>query len=229
MSEEGPVPEPVRKPRSEPGQRAAVGARVAKLRAERGLSLAKVAQADFSRAFLNQIEKGRVNPSTRVLRVIADRLGARYEYLLEGVEPPAERQIAADRAEIELIRGNPERALEILGPALESREWPLRADVTLIRAEALAALGREAEAAPDLDGLEPDLRRLEDKIRMRRLRLARRGRRARFTVNEVLEQAERDLRSGRIDMALDRYREARDRVRGSGRMYRSAGESPPEE
>ena len=39
---------------------------------ELGLSLAGVAQTDFSRAFLNQIELGRARPSTRILQVIAE-------------------------------------------------------------------------------------------------------------------------------------------------------------
>ena len=52
-----------------------LGDRVRKLRMERGMSLAKVAGGDFSRAFLNQVELNKSRPSVRVLRVIADRLG----------------------------------------------------------------------------------------------------------------------------------------------------------
>ena len=43
------------------------------------MSLAKVAQGDFSRAFVNQVEKGRANPSIRVLKDPVDitQYGAR--------------------------------------------------------------------------------------------------------------------------------------------------------
>ena len=53
-----------------------LGRRIRRLRQERGMTLAEVAREDFSRAFLNQFEMGRSQPSTRVLRVIAHRLGA---------------------------------------------------------------------------------------------------------------------------------------------------------
>src|ERR671937_240254 len=42
-----------------------LGARIRKARAELGLSLAAVAQNDFSRAFLNQIELGHARPAWR--------------------------------------------------------------------------------------------------------------------------------------------------------------------
>src|SRR5438046_7562053 len=51
-----------------------LGARIRKVRMELGLSLAGVAQKDFSRSFLNQVELGRARPSTRTLQIIAERL-----------------------------------------------------------------------------------------------------------------------------------------------------------
>ncbi len=51
-----------------------LGGRIRKARLELGLSLAAVAQTDFSRAFLNQVELGRARPSTRNLQIIAERL-----------------------------------------------------------------------------------------------------------------------------------------------------------
>ena len=47
-----------------------LGERIRKARHELGLSLAAVAQKDFSRAFLNQVELGRSRPSTRTLQII---------------------------------------------------------------------------------------------------------------------------------------------------------------
>ena len=70
----------------EPGSET-LGQRIKRLRKERGMSLAKVVREDFSRAFLNQVELGRAQPSTRVLRVIAGRLGTQVDYLLEGRLP----------------------------------------------------------------------------------------------------------------------------------------------
>ena len=47
-----------------------LGLRIRKARMEMGLSLAGVAQKDFSRAFLNQVELGRARPSTRTLNAL---------------------------------------------------------------------------------------------------------------------------------------------------------------
>ncbi|TMC67065.1 MAG: helix-turn-helix transcriptional regulator, partial [Chloroflexota bacterium] len=60
-----------------------LGARIRKARLAAGLSLAAVAQTDFSRAYLNQIELGRARPSTRILQVISERLRRPIEYFLQ--------------------------------------------------------------------------------------------------------------------------------------------------
>ena len=80
-----------------------LGQRIRRVRQERGFSLARVSGDDFSRAFLNQVELGRSQPSTRVLRVIAGRLGGfgkppgtDQNILLVGVDSPGVR--AAVRA-----------------------------------------------------------------------------------------------------------------------------------
>src|ERR1700730_13954640 len=121
-----------------------MGQRIRRARLERGLSLAQVAGEDFSRAFLNQVEMGRSQPSTRVLRVIAARLGQPVDYLLGGAD--LERELAVERARLALIKGSPRRALELLAGTLEERS-PLGSDARLCAAEALVRLGREAEAA----------------------------------------------------------------------------------
>src|SRR6266702_3095989 len=101
-----------------------LGQRIKRLRKERGMSLAKVVRTDFSRAFLNQVELGRAQPSTRVLRVIADRLGTRVDYLLEGRLPELDRELALERARLLLLRGYARRALVVL-EAIHGMEWPL--------------------------------------------------------------------------------------------------------
>src|SRR4029077_2739467 len=88
-----------------------LGQRIRRLRQDRGMSLAKVSGGDFSRAFLNQVELGRSQPSTRVLRVIAGRLGTEVDYLLEGRLPNLDRELALERARVLMARGQGRRAL----------------------------------------------------------------------------------------------------------------------
>ena len=123
-----------------------LGDRVRKLRMERGMSLAKVAGADFSRAFLNQVELNKSRPSVRVRRVIADRLGTPVEYLLDGSTPSLDREIALEKARLELARGDFRRCLSVIEPALDAKEWPLGVDARLCAGEAMLRLGRGEEA-----------------------------------------------------------------------------------
>src|SRR6202171_2750185 len=122
-----------------------LGQRIHRVRQERGMSLAKVSGPDFSRAFLHQVEHGQSQPSTRVLRVIAGRLGTEVDYLLEGRLPGVERELALEKGRVLLARGDARRALVALQPAADSTEWPLGSDARLSQAEALRALGRNAE------------------------------------------------------------------------------------
>src|SRR5580765_5279459 len=119
-----------------------LGQRIRRLRQDRGMSLAKVSGGDFSRAFLNQVELGRSQPSTRVLRVIAGRLGTQVDYLLEGRLPSLDRELALERARILLLRGRPRQALAALDE-VTGTEWPLATDRNLALAQALKALGRD--------------------------------------------------------------------------------------
>src|SRR6266550_5238862 len=124
-----------------------LGQRIRRVRTERGMSLAKVSGPDFSRAFLHQVEHGRSQPSTRVLRVIAGRLGTEVDYLLEGRLPAMERELALEKARVLVARGHARRALAALGATVESSEWPLGTDARLCQAAALWTLGRKDEAA----------------------------------------------------------------------------------
>src|SRR4030081_2010935 len=123
-----------------------LGQRIRRVRTERGMSLAKVSGPDFSRAFLHQVEHGRSQPSTRVLRVIAGRLGTEVDYLLEGRLPGVERELALEKGRVLLARGDARRALAAVRPAAASTEWPLGSDARVSQAQALKALGRETEA-----------------------------------------------------------------------------------
>jgi transcriptional regulator with XRE-family HTH domain len=91
-----------------------LGQRIRKVRQARGMTLAQVAGGDFSRAFLNQVEMGRSQPSTRVLRVIATRLGTPIDYLVGGSSRLQDLEQAVQRARAALEQGQVEEARAIL-------------------------------------------------------------------------------------------------------------------
>jgi transcriptional regulator with XRE-family HTH domain len=197
-------------------RRETLGERIRRLRQQRGLSLAKVSGEDFSRAFLNQVEMGRSQPSTRVLRVIAGRLGTEVDYLLEGRPPNLDRELALERARILVARGQARRALSALAEAGDATDWQLHTDARLCQAEALRAIGSSEEA----DAIIAEERRVitahRDAHRLERLRALERGRP--FSVGRGdldgavrvhLRLADRALRAARGADALEHYRAAR--------------------
>jgi transcriptional regulator with XRE-family HTH domain len=192
-----------------------LGQRIRRARLERGLSLAQVAGEDFSRAFLSQVEMGRSQPSTRVLRVIASRLGQPLDHLLGG--SGAERELAVERARLALLKGRARRALELVAVALDERS-PLGSDARLCAAQALRALGREGEAARLLDEEEALLRTRGDVHRLRRLQGVLRGRSDWLDAAGHERLGERAIREGRQELALEHLRAAR--------ILREAGTSP---
>lgn len=180
------------------------------------MSLARVSGSDFSRAFLNQVELGRSQPSTRLLRVIAGRLGTEVDYLLEGRLPGLERELALEKGRVLLARGDARRALAALGPAIDSSEWPLGCDARLCQAEALLALGRELEAGEILAREKELINVHRDRHRLQRLRSVERGIRHTFgggrlqvAVKTHLRLADQAQRSANSHDALEHYRAAR--------------------
>jgi transcriptional regulator with XRE-family HTH domain len=189
-----------------------LGDRIRRIRQERGWSLARVSGADFSRAFLNQVELGQSQPSTRVLRVIAGRLGTEVDYLLEGRLPGVERELAVEKGRVLLACGDPRRALAALGSAVDSNEWPLGADARLCQAEALLALGRKTEAKAILAREKAAIRAHGDRHRLQRLLSIERGKRFKFSQDAVkahLGLADRAQRAANSQDALEHYRAAR--------------------
>jgi transcriptional regulator with XRE-family HTH domain len=189
-----------------------LGQRIRRVRQERGFSLARVSGPDFSRAFLNQVELGRSQPSTRVLRVIAGRLGTEVDYLLEGRLPGVERELAVEKARVLLARGDARRALAALGSAVDSTEWPLGSDARLCRAEALTMLGREDEAHEILARERELLKAHGDNHRLKRLRSLAKGDRFAFGTDAVkahLRLADQAQREANSYDALEHYRAAR--------------------
>lgn len=132
-----------------------LGTRIRKARMEMGLSLAGVAQTDFSRAFLNQVELGRARPSMRTLEIIAERLKRPIEYFLQ--EPDSsttmlEFQLA--EAATRLGRGDGERAKaianDLLGRPQVAPELRTRAQLVLV--DALIKLRELPQAIEVLKG-----------------------------------------------------------------------------
>jgi transcriptional regulator with XRE-family HTH domain len=180
------------------------------------MSLAKVSGGDFSRAFLNQVELGRSQPSTRVLRVIAGRLGTEVDYLLEGRLPGVERELALEKARVLVARGHARRALVALGSAIDSLEWPLGTDARLCQAAALRMLGRLEEAAEILSAEKEVIAARGDAHRLRRLRSLQRG--ELFSIGDGdletaaeshLRLADKAQRAADSHDALEHYRAAR--------------------
>jgi tetratricopeptide (TPR) repeat protein len=113
------------------------------------LSLAEVAQKDFSRAFLNQVELGRARPSTRTLQIIATRLKRPIEYFLQdpdGSVTALELRLA--EAGTMLGRGQAAPAEELLRDFITRPQMApeMRIRAQLLLAQALLKLHRIAEA-----------------------------------------------------------------------------------
>src|SRR5882762_7870390 len=196
-----------------------LGQRIRRVRTERGMSLAKVSGPDFSRAFLHQVEHGRSQPSPRVLRVIAGRLGTEVDYLLEGRLPGIERELALEKGRVLLARGNPRRALAALSPAVQSTEWPIGTDARLSQAEALLAMGQENEAREILSREKELIQAHRDRHRLRRLRSIEKGERFAFDGDPVethLRLADQAQRAANSHDALEHYRAARVLLESSG-------------
>lgn len=176
------------------------------------MSLASVGGDDFTRAFLNQVELGKARPSVRVLRVIADRLGTEVDYLLEGKERGVDRELSLERARVLLLRGQPQKALLALGPALESFDYPVGADARLVEAQALMALGRKDEATTILWRQKVEIEAHGDAERLEKVRAIQDGRGVYLTGDRIkahLQIADRAQRMGRSHDALEHYRAAR--------------------
>jgi len=189
-----------------------LGQRIHRVRTERGMSLAKVSGPDFSRAFLHQVEHGRSQPSTRVLRIIAGRLGTEVDYLLEGRLPGVERELALEKGRVLLARGNARRALAALRPAIESTEWPLGTDARLCQAQALLALGQEKQAREILAREKELIQAHRDRHRLQRLRSIEKGEPFVFggdAVETHLRLADQAQRAANSQDALEHYRAAR--------------------
>ena len=137
----------------DPATPSPLGRRIRQARQELGLSLAAVAGDDFSRAFLNQVELGRAQPSTQNLRIIAHRLQRPIEYFLE--EPgdsTAALELALAEAEMSLLHGEAARAESLMTRILaRTISIELRTRAQLALAAAQLKQGRPQDAQPVLE------------------------------------------------------------------------------
>jgi tetratricopeptide (TPR) repeat protein len=144
---------PGRPTADDPGAPSPLGRRIRQARQELGLSLAAVAGGDFSRAFLNQIELGRAQPSTQNLRIIARRLQRPIDYFLEDPgDSSAALELALAEAEMSLLHGEGARAESLITRML-ARPIPieLRTRAQLTLAVALMKQARPQDAKPVLE------------------------------------------------------------------------------
>lgn len=118
-----------------------------------GLSLAAVAGKDFSRAFLNQVELGRAQPSTHTLRIIAQRLQRPIEYFLEDPElSSAAVELTLIEAETRLHQGDGLRAEQLVKQLLDRAvSLEVRTRGQLILAGAWLRQRQAARAIPVLE------------------------------------------------------------------------------
>ena len=186
-----------------------LGDRIRRLRHDRGLSLAKVCGGDFSRAFLNQVEKGHSRPSIRLLRVIAERLQAPVEYLIDGGLPSLDKQIALEQARIALADGDHRQALALLEPVADAGDWPLGADARTARVRALVMAGRQEEAAALAGIVEAEIGSHADGERLRRLREALKGLHLKLSTRAHRERGLELMEVGEMEAALEHFEAAR--------------------
>ena len=128
----------------------ALGARIRELRLARGLRQAEVAGEEMSVAYVSRIEAGQRRADTRVLGIIAERLGTTAAHLLTGRDPDDDNRLvlALRYAEIALRAGElAEAERQLLDVANESVRGRWRDEADALLAATYEAQGRLAEAA----------------------------------------------------------------------------------
>ncbi|HEY4872045.1 MAG TPA: tetratricopeptide repeat protein [Candidatus Dormibacteraeota bacterium] len=145
---------PGRSSTASPGAPGSLGQRIRQARQELGLTLTAVAGKDFTRAFLNQVELGRSQPSTQTLRIIAQRLQRPIDYFLE--EPGdsiAALELALAEAEMSLLHAEAGRAVALMTRILARTTVPLelKTRAQLVLGTAYVRQGHPKKAMPVLE------------------------------------------------------------------------------
>jgi tetratricopeptide (TPR) repeat protein len=133
----------------------AIGARLKRLRLERGLSQRELSGPGVSYAYISRIEAGARTPSVKALRVLARKLGVSVEYLETGrdIGDTEERELKLGDAELEIrLDGDTRDAEEKLRTILEESR---HAGDHVAAARAATALGfAAARRGNHLDAVE---------------------------------------------------------------------------
>jgi transcriptional regulator with XRE-family HTH domain len=142
-----------------------IGARIRRLRLERGLSQRELSGPGVSYAYVSRIEAGQRDPSLKALRILARKLGVSLEHLETGaaVSGAQERELQLTDAELELRLGDDLQAAEqsfrtVLVDARESGDSFAESRARLGLGLALARAGELREGASELERvLESDV------------------------------------------------------------------------
>jgi transcriptional regulator with XRE-family HTH domain len=138
-----------------------IGARLRRLRLERGFSQRELSSPGVSYAYISRIEAGTRQPSVKALRMLARKLNVSVEYLETGREvgDDGQRELRLADAELSLrLNGDDGRAAETLQTLLAEA---VQAGDTLSIMRARSALGfaafRNGQAAEAIEHLEAAL------------------------------------------------------------------------
>jgi tetratricopeptide (TPR) repeat protein len=135
----------------------AIGQRIRDLRLARGLRQAEIAGDDMSVAYVSRIEAGQRRADTKLLALIAERLGTTPDHLLTGRDPgDDDRMVVALRyAEMALRNGElAEAERQLRGVVAEPLAPRWLDDARLLLAATYEAQGRLAEAADIYEQLD---------------------------------------------------------------------------
>jgi tetratricopeptide (TPR) repeat protein len=147
-----------------------IGARIRRLRLERGLSQRELSGPGVSYAYVSRIEAGQRDPSLKALRILARKLGVSLEHLETGaaISGPQERELQLTDTELELRLGEDAEAAErfraVLVDARESGDSFAEARARIGLGLALVRTGdarggaAELERVLDSDVVGPELR-----------------------------------------------------------------------
>jgi transcriptional regulator with XRE-family HTH domain len=133
-----------------------IGARLKRLRLERGLSQRELSSKGVTYAYISRIEAGARTPSVKALRMLAAKLGVTVEYLETGCEigEAQQRELKLTDAELELRLGADD-ARHAETKLRQVHEESLRAGDRVSAARALSALGfSAAQRGNHLDAVE---------------------------------------------------------------------------
>lgn len=134
-----------------------VGARLRRLRLERGLSQRDIASKGVSFTYISRIESGQRQPSVKALRMVAAKLAVSAEYLETGEElrPDSEWALRLGEAELELRLDDPvsaeRRFASLLADSRRSGDGAVQQRATVGLALSAFRQGRHEESVIELE------------------------------------------------------------------------------